>query len=246
MNWLAEQVEQRRLEQLIPNARNARTHSEQQVLELAASLEKFGWVLPLVVDEEDLLLVGHGRVLGAQVLVSRGLDRFEIVPVIVARGWDDEKKRAYMLADNRLAERSDWNLALLGDELQRFDPETLGVIGFSSEDLAAIASDTSIAFDEPPESVKRNVADMERIKAQRRQGNAGIVSKTDTENYLVIVYRSRKQREDVLRKLGLPADERYVPGDAVEVRHRFGKIASRFQADRETKAAKPNKAGAQG
>jgi ParB-like chromosome segregation protein Spo0J len=246
MNWPAQQIEHRELEQLIPNARNARTHSEQQVLELAASLEKFGWVLPLVVDEEDLLLVGHGRVLGAQVLVSRGLDRFRIVPVIVARGWDDETKRAYMLADNRLAERSDWNLALLGDELQRFDPETLGLIGFSSDDLAAIASDTTVAFDDPPETVKRNVADMERIKEQRRKGNAGIVNKTDTENYLVIVYRSRKQREDVLRRLGLPTDERYVPGDAVEVRQRFGKVTSRIDADREVKAAPQNKAGAQG
>jgi ParB-like chromosome segregation protein Spo0J len=246
MDWPAQQSEQRKLSQLKPNPHNARTHSDQQVQELAASLDKFGWTLPVLVDEHDMIIAGHGRVLGAELRVSRGDKRFSVVPVIVARGWNEDTKRAYMIADNRLAERSEWNLAMLGDELKRFDPDTMGLIGFSEDDLAAIASNTSIDFDEPPESVKRNVADMEAIKEQRRKGNAGIVSKTDTENYLVIVYRSRKQREEVLRQLGLPSDERYVPGDSVEVRKRFGKVVSKIKADRETKAAPPNKAGAQG
>jgi hypothetical protein len=150
----------------------------------------------VLIDEDNKLIAGRGRVPGAQLLVLHGHERSLVVPVIVARGWDDAMKRAYMIADNRLAERSDWNLALLSDELRCIDSETLGVIGFSDEDLVARASDTSIAFDDPLELIKRNAANMEAIKEQRRRGNAGIVSKTDTEKRIIDAERYPELRRE--------------------------------------------------
>jgi ParB-like chromosome segregation protein Spo0J len=80
----------------VPNARNARTHSDEQVTQLAASIEEWGWTIPVLVDEAGGIIAGHGRVMAAHRL------DLEDVPVMVAAGWSDAKKRAYMLADNQL------------------------------------------------------------------------------------------------------------------------------------------------
>lgn len=95
--WPADAVERRPLAALTPYARNARTHSDGQVAEIAASIREWGWTMPVLVDEAGGIIAGHGRVLAAQ---SLGLTE---VPVMVARGWSDAQKRAYVLADNKLA-----------------------------------------------------------------------------------------------------------------------------------------------
>src|SRR4051812_25183555 len=95
--WPADHVERRSVASLVPYARNARTHSDAQVAQLAASVREWGWTIPVLIDEDGGLIAGHGRVLAARML---GLTD---VPVMIARGWSEAKRRAYVLADNRLA-----------------------------------------------------------------------------------------------------------------------------------------------
>ena len=124
--WPADRTERRPVSGLIPYARNARTHSEEQVAQIAASIREWGWTMPVLVDERDEIIAGHGRVLAAQRL---GLNT---IPVMVARGWTDAQKRAYVIADNKLTLNAGWDAALLTLELgdlksAGFD---LGLTGF--------------------------------------------------------------------------------------------------------------------
>jgi ParB-like chromosome segregation protein Spo0J len=88
-SWPADRVERWPVAKLVPNARNARTHSDGQIAQLAASIEEWGWTIPVLVDEAGLIIAGHGRILAAYRL------GIEDVPVMVAAGWSDAKKRAY-------------------------------------------------------------------------------------------------------------------------------------------------------
>jgi ParB-like nuclease domain len=88
MDWPADKVERRAVKSLIPYIRNARTHSPEQIAQIAASIREWGWTVPILVDETDGIIAGHGRVLAAQKL---GLVD---VPVMVAAGWSEAQKRA--------------------------------------------------------------------------------------------------------------------------------------------------------
>ncbi len=90
-------VEHRPVADLIPYARNARTHSDAQVAEIAASIRAFGWTNPILVDGENGIIAGHGRLLAARKL------KLASVPVIELAGLSEAEKRAYILADNKLA-----------------------------------------------------------------------------------------------------------------------------------------------
>jgi DNA modification methylase len=121
----------RPLGELIPYARNPRTHSDAQVAQIAASLREFGWTNPVLVDGRNGVIAGHGRVLAARKL---GLDR---VPVIELAHLSDEQRRAYIIADNQLALNAGWDETLLRLELADlselgFD---LGLIGFADGEL---------------------------------------------------------------------------------------------------------------
>ena len=131
----ADKVERWKIERLVPYARNARTHSDEQVAQIAASIREWGWTTPVLVDEDGGIIAGHGRTLAAQRL------QMTEVPVMVARGWSDAKKRAYILADNKLALNAGWenellNLELL--ELKELDFD-LELIGFSADEIAALS-----------------------------------------------------------------------------------------------------------
>ena len=94
---IRDKIERRPIGSLIPYARNARTHSDAQIQQIAASMREWGWTNPVLVDEAGGIIAGHGRVLAAQRL------QVSEVPVIVASGWTDAQKRAYIIADNKLA-----------------------------------------------------------------------------------------------------------------------------------------------
>jgi len=135
--WPALNARMRPIADLKPHPRNARKHSDDQIGRIAKGIETYGWTMAVLVDENDVILAGHGRVLAAQRL---GLLE---APTVVAAGWSDEQKRAYMLADNRLAERASWDEALLQDELSDLlgsviDPE---LTGFSTGEIAKILND---------------------------------------------------------------------------------------------------------
>jgi ParB-like chromosome segregation protein Spo0J len=150
--WPADKVERWPIERLIPYARNARTHSEAQIEQIAASIREWGWTVPVLVDEAGLIIAGHGRVLAAARL---GLDE---VPVMVARGWTEAQKAAYRIADNQLALNADWDEALLRLELA--DLAGMGfdvpLLGFSAEEFARLTGSNSGLTDpdEVPEAPK--------------------------------------------------------------------------------------------
>lgn len=136
--WPADQVERWPLDKLTPYARNARTHSDAQVAQIAASIKEWGWTIPVLVDEEGLIIAGHGRVLAARKL------KFTDVPVMVARGWSEAQKRAYTLADNKLTLNGEWDEALLKLELGDLKAAdmSLATLGFSDADLNALFEET--------------------------------------------------------------------------------------------------------
>ncbi|PVE25799.1 DNA methylase N-4 [Microvirga sp. KLBC 81] len=112
-------IQHRALSDLIPYARNARTHSEAQVAQIAASIREFGWTNPVLIDGDNGIIAGHGRVLAARKL------KLETVPVIELAGLSDTERRAYILADNKLALNAGWDEALLAAEIA--DLQALGV-----------------------------------------------------------------------------------------------------------------------
>lgn len=126
-----ESVEHWSLQRLIPYAKNARTHDDTQVSQIAGSIAEFGFVNPILVGDDNVIIAGHGRLMAAQQL---GLDK---VPVIVLRHLTEAQRRALVIADNKIAENAGWN-----DELLKLELEELGdlgfdldLIGFSEEEL---------------------------------------------------------------------------------------------------------------
>ena len=122
---------------LIPYARNSRTHSETQVAKIAASIREFGFLNPVIVDGKNGIIAGHGRVMAAQNL---GLAE---VPVIEAAHLTDAQKRAYVIADNRLALDAGWDDAMLKIELQDLDLEgfDLTLTGFDLGELTDLLAE---------------------------------------------------------------------------------------------------------
>jgi DNA modification methylase len=125
MDWPADKVERRNVADLIPYIRNSRTHSDAQVAQIAASIREWGWTMPILCDEHGNVIAGHGRIMAAQKL------GIEDVPCMTATGWSEAKRRAYVIADNKLALNADWDNEALGIEFAElkemgFDLELTG------------------------------------------------------------------------------------------------------------------------
>jgi DNA modification methylase len=131
---LAKHIEHWPLDRLIPYARNARTHSDAQIAQIAASIREFGFTNPILVDTNDGIIAGHGRLLAARLL------KLEQVPVIVLDHLTETQKRAYIIADNKLAENAGWNDELLQIELTALQEEgfELDLLGFDDSELAEL------------------------------------------------------------------------------------------------------------
>ena len=184
--WPADHVERRSVASLVPYARNARTHSDAQIAQLASSILEWGWTVPVLIDDAGGLIAGHGRVLAARML---GLAD---VPVIVATGWSEAKRRAYALADNKLALNAGWDEAMLAFELNdlaamAFD---MSLVGFSAEELAELTADRTAGLTDPDDVPE--LPDVTGEHAGRRLG--------------------ARQTPDHLRRLHRPARGRSVAG----------------------------------
>jgi len=131
---MGKEIESLPTESLIPYARNARTHSDAQVAQIAASIREFGFNNPVLIDSDGGIIAGHGRVMAARKL---GLEE---VPCLRLSHLSDVQRRAYILVDNRLPELAGWNDALLGLELAalQLDEFDLGLIGFDPDELARL------------------------------------------------------------------------------------------------------------
>ena len=147
-NWPVDAVERRSVASLTPYARNARTHSDAQVSQIAASINEWGWTTPVLVDETGGIIAGHGRVMAARKL---GLAE---IPVMVATGWSEAQKRAYVLADNQLALNADWDIDLLTVELNDLKDESfdLDLIGFDDKFLADIFAEKTEGLTDPDDA----------------------------------------------------------------------------------------------
>ena len=97
---------------LKPYPRNPRTHSKQQVEQIAKSVKEFGWTVPILVDGAGMIIAGHARIEAAKLL---GLDE---VPTILIDYLTEAQKRAYIIADNKLSENADWDLEILAEEIE--------------------------------------------------------------------------------------------------------------------------------
>lgn len=134
---------------LVPYAKNARTHSDKQVDQLVAAIKEWGFTNPVLVDERAVLVAGHGRVLAAKRL---GLAE---VPFIRLVGLSEEQKRAYVLADNRIALNSGWDEKLLGEELASLSAVgfDLGLTGFTDKDIGENIARPGAAAGKDPDAI---------------------------------------------------------------------------------------------
>lgn len=139
-NWPADKVQRRSVKSIIPYARNSRTHSDEQVAQIAASINEWGFTNPILIDIDGEIIAGHGRLLAAQKL---GLKE---VPCITAVGWSDAQKKAYVIADNKLALNAGWDNNLLSIELMELRDIDFNtdLIGFSPDELAELLKSSDV------------------------------------------------------------------------------------------------------
>lgn len=136
-NVALQQIELRPVESLIPYSGNARTHSQAQVKEIAASIREFGFNNPILLDKDGGIIAGHGRLAAAQLL---GLEN---APTLTLAHLTDAQRRAYILADNRIAMNASWDLEMLKGEFERLmeDGVDLKSLGFDDSELAILDED---------------------------------------------------------------------------------------------------------
>lgn len=128
----AQKIEHWPLDRLVPYDRNARTHSSEQIAQIAASIQEFGFTNPILVDGKDGIIAGHGRLQAARELAM------DTVPVVVLDHLTPAQKRAYVLADNKLALNAGWDDELLAEEITALQLEDfeLSTLGWSDSDIA--------------------------------------------------------------------------------------------------------------
>jgi DNA modification methylase len=147
--WPADQAERWPIERLTRYTANPRLHTEADIDKIVASILKWGWTMPVLVDENGVPIAGAARVAAAVKLKLRS------IPVIVAGGWSEEEKRAYRLADNQLAARASWDFERLCNELRdlQFAGFDLDLIGFEPDKLQAILAGLGPSGLTDPDSV---------------------------------------------------------------------------------------------
>ena len=146
------------IDELIPYARNSRTHSDDQVAQIAASIKEFGFLNPIIIDGDNGIIAGHGRVLAAQRL---GLTE---LPCIEASHLTDAQRKAYIIADNKLALNAGWDDELLRIELDELDESgfDLELTGFSLDEIEALQ------FDDDAEAEMPELADGDKEPYQQK------------------------------------------------------------------------------
>ena len=149
-------IEIRAIDEVHPNPRNARTHSKKQVRQIARSINQFGFLNPIMIDEASMALAGHGRLAAARLLGKTQ------VPVVVISHLSEAEKRAYVLMDNKLAENSGWDRELLAIELGELAvllPEVspdldISIIGFPTGELDSLHFDHGADHRDPADAIE--------------------------------------------------------------------------------------------
>lgn len=162
---------------LIPYFNNSRTHSESQVKQIAASIREFGFTNPILIDEEQTIIAGHGRVMAAEVL------SMSTVPCIRLSGLSEAQRKAYVIADNKLALNAGWDIDALNIEINQladldFD---LDILGFDIQELASIL-DGEKEGTEPKEESYSEIFNIV-IECKDEEEQEKIFNRLDTEGY---------------------------------------------------------------
>lgn len=207
------------------NPGNPRIIKDDKFKKLVKSIQEFPQMLeirPIVVNDEMVILGGNMRLKACK---EAGLKK---IPIIKASSLTPEQQKEFIIKDN--INFGSWEWESLANEWNQesllnwgFEPWQFGDIEYNSE----------------PPTVVQNIEELEKIKEQRRVGNESVVEKTDTEKYLVIVFSTRDEKQALLKELGLPEDERYIPSGGVQIIP-SGSWISKF------KSAAKNKSGATG
>lgn len=163
------QIEYIETEKLIPYANNARTHDDNQVTQIASSIKEFGFNNPILIDDDNGIIAGHGRLMAAKKL---GLKE---VPTIKLSHLTDAQRKAYILADNRIALNSGWDAELLSIELKDLDSEIdLTLLGFDAKELSSLLSPEVLdgltdedAVPDVPEEPKTKLGDIYKLGNHR-------------------------------------------------------------------------------
>jgi DNA modification methylase len=157
--WPADKVERRSIDSLLPYAKNSRTHDEAQIAQIASSIKEWGWTVPCLIDETGTLIAGHGRILAARQLGIKD------IPVMVATGWTEAQRRAYVIADNQIATKAGWNYDMLSlelGELRELDFD-LGKIGFDDAELDTLLAEKTEGLTDPDETPEPPVNPVSRL-----------------------------------------------------------------------------------
>ena len=204
--FMPEQMVRVPIGELAPYARNARTHSESQIAQIRASLREFGFVNPVIIDSDRNIIAGHGRVLAAK---AEGMIE---VPCVLVEHLTDAQRRAYILADNRLAEQSGWDTEMLALELGEIkaDGMDLALTGFDTEamildDPAALADtlgESKSKSGEPeskPDTPETDTPDAAALAAEAFEaGMAAAEAGEESEEYAAFVekFKPKKTTDD--------------------------------------------------
>ena len=163
-------ITQKKVTELIPYVNNSRTHSDEQVAQIAASIKEFGWTNPILVDGTNGIIAGHGRLLAARKL------GYKEVPTIQLSDLTETQKKAYIIADNRLALNAGWDNEMLTIELNDLlaDGFALEMLGFDPKELSALLEPEVIkgltdedAVPEVPEEPKTKLGDIYQLGNHR-------------------------------------------------------------------------------
>ena len=164
------QIKEKLVSELIPYVKNSRTHSDEQVAQIAASIKEFGWTNPILIDGENGIIAGHGRVMAARKL------KHDKVPTIELKDLTETQKKAYIIADNRLALNAGWDNEMLTIELNDLlaDGFALEVLGFDPKELSALLEPEVVegltdedAVPEVPEEPKTRLGDIYQLGNHR-------------------------------------------------------------------------------
>jgi ParB-like chromosome segregation protein Spo0J len=147
-------ITQKKVDSLIPYINNSRTHSDEQVAQIAASIKEFGWTNPILVDGANGIIAGHGRLLAARKL------GYKEVPTIELKDLTETQKKAYIIADNKLALNAGWDNELLMIELEGIlaDGFELELMGFDPSELDNNSIDYDILDDEDLDGTMSDMA----------------------------------------------------------------------------------------
>jgi len=158
---------------LLPYERNSRVHSDEQINQICNSIKEWGFTAPILIDEDDTVLAGHARLEASKKL------ELETVPCMVAKNWTDEQKRAYVIADNKLAENSNWDMGMYFSELKEMND-----LGFDLSLVGVDADNMNLSFNPntEPSYNFNDVNENDINKAQEKMGNQIDGISTDNSN----------------------------------------------------------------